>query len=121
MLKGSKLYSVFLNKCPRCHEGQFFKYSPFNLTKFGDINPRCSVCNESLERETGFYFGAMYVSYGLYLAVTLSSFLIFVVWLNFEVVHVLAVLVPLYFLLMSPFFRFARLIWINIFVQYKGK
>ena len=33
--KGTKIYSVLRGKCPRCHEGGFFKYSfsnPASLT-----------------------------------------------------------------------------------------
>ncbi|MFN8355038.1 MAG: DUF983 domain-containing protein [Spirosomataceae bacterium] len=119
MFKGSKLYSILFNKCPRCHEGQFFKNPPYHPTKFGEINARCSVCDESLERETGFYFGAMYVSYAFYVALTVTAFVGFVVLLDFEVIHVLAVLIPLYIILMPLFFRTARLVWINIFVNYK--
>ena len=30
--KGNKIYSILRGKCPRCHQGNFFKY-PFGGTK----------------------------------------------------------------------------------------
>ena len=63
--KGSRLYSVFRMKCPRCHEGDFFISHPYNLKKAGDIHENCPNCGLKYSKEPGFYYGAMYVSYAL--------------------------------------------------------
>ena len=71
-MKGTKLYSIFKGKCPRCHEGDFFvEKHPYKLSKMAHIHKACSVCGENFEREPGFYFGAAYVSYGLTVALWL--------------------------------------------------
>ena len=36
----------------------------YNLKNFDKMHKRCSHCDEDFEREPGFYFGAMYTSYG---------------------------------------------------------
>jgi len=82
------------------------------------MNTQCTHCGESFERETGFYFGAMYASYGLYATLTGLSFLIFVVYFGFGIIPVLGVLIPLIIIAQPLFFRLGRLIWINIFVDY---
>lgn len=72
--------------------------------------------------ETGFYFGAMFVSYALNVALMVT------LWIAIEVLapdnlplmyFLLGIIVPSV-LLVPLTFRLARLIWINIFVRYKG-
>ena len=66
MKKGTKLYSILNNKCPRCHEGKFFdSANPYNLAKMTSMPDKCPECGQPYEPEPGFYFGAMYVSYAL--------------------------------------------------------
>lgn len=62
MRKGSKLYSIFHEKCPYCHEGDFFVSGAYKLKTMGDVHENCKNCGKSFNPETGFYFGAMYVS-----------------------------------------------------------
>jgi uncharacterized protein (DUF983 family) len=122
--KGSKLYSILLNKCPHCHQGHFFNSSnPFNLRQFDKMENNCSVCNSSFMPETGFYFGAMFVSYALNVAIMVT------LWLGIELLgpdnlplayYLIGIIVPSV-LLVPLTFRLARLIWINIFVRYKGR
>ena len=47
-MKGTKLYSIFKGKCPRCHEGDFFvEKHPYKLSKMAHIHKACSVCGEA--------------------------------------------------------------------------
>ena len=78
-IKSSKVYSILGNKCPKCHKGNFFiDQNPYKLEKFDKMNSRCPVCNEDFERETGYYYGAMYASYGLTVGFGIALFLILV-------------------------------------------
>jgi hypothetical protein len=81
----------------------------------------CPVCNEDFERETGFYYGAMYVSYGLTVAFGVGVFLLVSVLLGYDVVTFLVTFGVLQVVLMPVFYRMARLVWINFFVKYKEK
>ncbi|MDB4196511.1 DUF983 domain-containing protein, partial [Flavobacteriaceae bacterium] len=68
MNKGSKSYSIFYNKCPKCHCGKFWhKNNPYlNIFKDNNLsNDHCEQCKFKYEIEPGFWFGAMYVSYGI--------------------------------------------------------
>lgn len=119
MLKGTKVYSIATNTCPKCNEGAFFKTSnPYDLKKFDKINDYCAYCGESFLREPGFYIGAMYVSYALSVALTVTSFVGFVILLNVDINYVLAGLIPAIIILLPILFRTARIIWINFFVKY---
>ncbi len=120
--KDTILYSVVNNKCPRCHEGNFFETNnPYILNRFDKMHKNCPVCKEDFERETGFYYGAMYVSYGLTVAFGVGVFLLTSVILGYDAVTFLVTFGILQIVLMPVFYRMARLVWINFFVRYKQK
>ena len=122
MRKGHWLNSVFRNKCPRCHEGDFYPHAnPYNLKHLAKTNDNCDVCGLNLEVEPGFYFGAMYISYalgagsGMVLYAILSEMMDVGIWTLLTVVLV-------YLIITAPlFYRLSRLAWINIFIHYKEK
>lgn len=118
--KGKRLYSIFRAKCPVCHEGKVFTHNHvFHPSKFDKMEERCSECGHKYEIETGFFYGAMYVSYALTVAISVavfvSTYLIYsetVYW-----VYILLILGALIGL--APVtFRAGRLIWMNFFNSY---
>jgi hypothetical protein len=119
MLKGTKIYSVFGNKCPRCQEGDFFlTNNPYNLKKFDKMHVACSVCAEKFDKEPGFYQGAMYVNYGLSVAAGVGWFIIIYLLFGFDpLIYVISFSIVL-LLLLPLMFRIGRLLWINFFVKY---
>ena len=83
--KESKLYSILNNKCPHCHEGNFWETrNPYDLKRFSKMNNRCPVCNEDFKREPGYYFGATYVSYALTVAFGVAMYIILSVIFHME-------------------------------------
>jgi hypothetical protein len=119
MLKGTKVYSIIANKCPRCQEGDFFMYkNPYNLKKFDKMNDSCPVCDESFDIEPGFYQGAMYVNYALSIAAGVGWFILVYLFYGFDPV-IFVVSFSIVLILLLPFmFRIGRLLWINFFVNY---
>ena len=59
----SRFMSMSQCLCPQCREGKMFKYPLSKISKFAEMNQNCPVCNLKFEPETGFWFGAMFVSY----------------------------------------------------------
>lgn len=121
-LKGSKLYSIFRLRCPKCHEGKLFTTpNPYHLNKIGDMPENCPTCGQAFSLEPGFYFGAAYVSYALNVGwlITVFLFSVFVLEVNF--VHFLIAAAVLLVLLTPVLFRLSRAIWINFFVSYDPK
>ncbi|MFD0932668.1 DUF983 domain-containing protein [Psychroflexus salinarum] len=119
MLKGSKLYSVFTGKCPVCHEGDMYKESnPYKLSKIYEMYERCSVCNTKYKIEPSFFYGAMYVSYGIGVAFAVAAFITSYFFIGLGVVpsfiSIIVVLVALGPIIM----RLSRNVWINMFLSY---
>ncbi len=120
--KKSSLYSVFNNKCPRCHEGDFFVTSnSYNLKKFGTLNDNCPVCKEDFRREPGYYYGATYVSYAMTVSFGIALFLVLCVGFKVDAIPYIIILSTSLVLLLPLTYRLSRIIWIHLFVRYKGE
>lgn len=63
----SKLQAVAGCKCPRCREGAIF-YGKMYAFKAQGTNEFCPVCNLRFEREPGFFYVAMFISYAMNVA-----------------------------------------------------
>lgn len=118
--KGTKLYSIFKRKCPVCQEGDFFVSKPYNLKNIGKIHSNCPNCNETFSKEPGFYYGAMYVSYGLGVAIFVSIFLITYLINPEATATTYIILITLAMILLGPFlYELSKIIWANMFMSYK--
>ena len=117
--KGSKLYSIFFNKCPRCHEGNFMEENNIlNFKKAFKMHKNCSECNLKYMMEPSFYYGAMYVTYALTVGVSIITFIITTLLFKLSLLESFIPIVVV-LILTAPFsLRFSRIIWINIFVHY---
>lgn len=118
--KGTKLYSVIHQKCPRCQEGDMFKYKTLS-PRFSVMNKTCPVCGLDFNPEPAYYFGAMYFSYAIQVAVFVGVFLILRFTFDPEVwTYVLWVVIGS--LIVLPLnFRLSRLAWINLFFSYQPR
>lgn len=116
----STLLAIAKMKCPHCHEGNLFS-SPqlYNFNKTLVMPKNCDKCNQNYELETGFWTGAMYIGYAIVVAIVITFFVGFMVLFPMPAGEV--VLITLGFVVaIYPFIlRYARVIYINIFVNYK--
>jgi uncharacterized protein (DUF983 family) len=119
--KGSIIYSVAKNKCPRCQEGDFFKNSKaYKLGTFTEMNINCSSCGLKYEIEPGFFYGAMYVSYALNVAWFVTLWVATSVLVPEMTKMTQFLIIALSMITMYPLmYRYARLLYTNIFVKYK--
>ena len=117
--KGSKLYSILNYKCPRCHKGDLFSYKGWSYTNFSSMPEECPCCQQRYEPEVGFYYGAMYVSYGITTALVVTILVALNVLLEeVTMLWFIGSLVVVLLLLYPFIFRMSRAIWINFFVRY---
>lgn len=118
--KGSKLYSIFKMKCPRCHEGEFFISHPYDLKKAGDIHQNCSNCGLKYSKEPGFYYGAMYVSYALGVALFVTLWTSFNLFFPYASAGVqITTIISLTILLTPYLYALSKIIWANLFIKYE--
>lgn len=118
MLEGTKLYSIVHNKCPKCNKGDFFVNKNPYTKDFIKMHEKCSNCNEIFTKEVGFYYGAMYVSYGLNIALGIALFLLMVLVFNLGLLTYLFTFFGIVVASFPVIMRTSRLVYINIFVSY---
>lgn len=117
--KGTKIYSILNAKCPKCHEGNFFKYKfSFNPTKITKLHENCSNCNLKYMMEPSFFYGAMYINYGITVGIAVVSFLIAKLGFQLELLSSFLVVLVCLILLAPINLRLSRILWINMFVSY---
>lgn len=120
--KGTKLYSIINGKCPKCHEGNFFKYGfTFNPKKITKIHDHCSECNLKYMLEPSFFYGAMYVNYGITVGISIMIFLLAKLIFEFNLLYSFLSVVAVLFILAPVNLRLSRILWINMFVSYNRK
>lgn len=116
--KGSKAYSIFNIKCPKCHESDMFPTGSFSFNQPFKMKERCDKCYEDFFPEPGYYYGAMFVSY-IFTAFFCIGFVLFVHWvLHWSTEVSFAILLAVLGIFFVYIFRLARAFYINLHVHY---
>ena len=112
----NNIIGILKGKCPNCkHAAIFETKGNIFLLRMPVMNKRCKECNFKFEKETGFFFGAMFVSYALAVAEMIVSLVLF--WLIFDLqpLYVFFIIAGMAFLGSTFNFRLSRTIWIYLF------
>ncbi len=110
----SRFEAIVRCKCPRCYSGNVFKYPMSKISKFNVMYDDCPVCGLHYEIEPGYFYSAMYISYGLSSGVTLV-----LGYLMYKLFHdpdlwVYATMIISSMLLLSPIsLRFSRMLTLH--------
>ncbi len=124
--KPNIVLSILQNKCTRCRRGKIYRYNnPYNLRNFMKMNQRCPVCAQPLDMEPGFYYGTNLVSYTLAILLSVSTFVLWWVFIGFSLQDKrffmwLLANGLLLVLLQPPLMRLSRTIWLAFFVPYSA-
>ena len=117
--KGSKLNSILTGTCPRCQEESMYKHkNAYNLKNIYKMHENCSHCGLHYQIEPSFFYGAMYVSYGLTVGIGLAAFIISKVIIGLELTQSFIAIIVSLVALMPITARLSRNIYINMFVNF---
>jgi uncharacterized protein (DUF983 family) len=105
-----KLRGFLRSRCPRCLQGRVFVPGIPGLV--GAINEACQACGLRFLRESGYFLGAMYISYGLGMLTILPSAVILAVVLEWPLAIVLTISLLQTVISVPLFLRYSRLIWL---------
>lgn len=116
-----KIYSITCNRCPHCLKGKMFEHeNPYQKGGM-KMNDQCSICGQTFMPETGFYYGAMYVSYALTVGFGIVSYLIWSLITPVDTIAFLIYITAALIILMPVTFRWSRTLWLSIFVKYENE
>jgi uncharacterized protein (DUF983 family) len=117
--KGTTLYSILTGSCPKCHQESMYEdQNPYHIANVYKMHENCSHCGLHYQIEPSFFYGAMYVSYGLTVAIGIAAFIISKVIFGLSLLQSFIAIIASLFALMPVTARLARNIYINIFVHF---
>lgn len=113
-----EVIDVLSCKCPKCKKENIFNNrGNILLLKMPKMNDRCVACNYKFEKEPGFFFGSMFVSYALGAGQMIISLIIFWHFLDLSPLNVFFITAITLVLLSTVNFRISRSIWIYLFYK----
>jgi uncharacterized protein (DUF983 family) len=117
--KGNKLYSIFTGACPKCHEeSMYVNTNPYVLSETLKMHEKCSHCGTKYQIEPSFFYGSMYVSYGVGIAFAVAAFVISYLFLGSTLVTAFIAIVGTLLVFAPIIMRLSRNIWINMFMHF---
>jgi VIT1/CCC1 family predicted Fe2+/Mn2+ transporter len=117
--KGSTLNSILTGSCPKCQEESMYVVkNPYLLKTLYKMNKTCSHCHTRYELEPSFFYGAMYVSYGVSIAFGVAFFVLSYFFLQFNAKISMLILCIGIIALMPVIARLSRNIYINMFIHF---
>ena len=117
--KGYKVYSIITGACPKCHqESMYINRNSYILSDTLKMHERCSHCNTKYKIEPSFFYGSMYVSYGVGIAFAVAAFIISFVFFNASRSMAFIAIVGTLVVFLPVILRLSRNIWINMFLNY---
>lgn len=121
---------MLTHTCPVCRKASIFKNpSVYTFIQLGAMHSECTECKTNLVPETGFYFGAAYVSWALTVALWVSMLVALKVLDAMGIIEFGFLTHPVTFLttgmvatvLVFPYlFRLSRSIWAHMFIKKKS-
>ncbi|MDT0559585.1 DUF983 domain-containing protein [Ichthyenterobacterium sp. W332] len=117
--KGMKLYSILFGACPKCHqESMYTVKNPYVISDTLKINDHCSHCHTKYRLEPSFFYGSMYVSYGVGIAFAVAAFVVSYLLLGASIHIAFMSIIGTLVVFMPVIMRLSRNIWINLFMSY---
>ncbi|HEU5196735.1 MAG TPA: DUF983 domain-containing protein [Methylomirabilota bacterium] len=104
---GRALPRAFSLRCPRCGRAPLFR-GRFTM------NTVCAVCDLRFERAQGYWVGAIYVNYGVTVAIAVTGFFLLRALAGWDTAPQLALWVPFVTLFPLWFFRYSRSLWLGL-------
>lgn len=92
--------------------------NPYNMSDTLKMHDRCSHCNTKYKIEPSFFYGSMYVSYGVGIAFAVAAFIISYMFIGLDKFNSFLAIVGTLVVFLPIILRLSRNIWINLFMHY---
>lgn len=114
--------SLFRLRCPSCRKGKMFSQKPYGFSAISSMNKSCPHCKISYQLEPSFFYGSMYVSYALGVAIAVGTYLM-LYFLGYGGNMVLAIVaIAAAIILLAPYnYQLSKVIWASFFIKFTPK
>jgi uncharacterized protein (DUF983 family) len=102
-----RLAAILLLRCPRCLSGRVWR-------QFVTMNPACPACGFVFDRESGYFAGAMVISYALAVPILAAMVIALIKVGGLDAVVALIIGNTAYLVLVPFIFRYSRVVWLHM-------
>jgi len=115
--------TIIQMRCPCCGKGEMFQQPGlYNIRNMSKMNATCSNCGLNFNEEPGFYWGAMYVSYGFVVAELIVFVGVLYLLIGFSNLIIFTALLAVLSLAIAPFnFRISRAAYLYLVARMNSK
>ncbi len=118
----SYINSLLQLRCPKCRRGKMFSHKPYSFKGISSLNKSCPHCETLFQLEPWFFYGAMYVSYALGVAVAVAVYVLLVLFGFGKSVLTSFLIITGIIILISPYvYQLSKAIWASFFILYDPK
>lgn len=114
--------SLLFLRCPKCRTGKMFASNPYSFKAISSLNKSCPNCKISYQLEPSFFYGSMYVSYalGVALAVAVYVLLFLFGWGNNALTSFFVITAAIIFA--APYlYQLSKVVWASFFIKYDSQ
>lgn len=116
----SAIAALLSGKCPQCRKGKVYKEPWYKVTKSLNMHENCPHCSVKIEPEPGFFWGAMYFSYALVVAIFfVVGFAFFTIYDDPDLNAMVLTIIGIVAFLAIFIFRLSRLLMMYITAPYR--
>ena len=114
-----KAQSILFLKCPRCRKGNLLVGHPYKLINLNKVNESCNTCQLKFKIEPSFFYGSMYVSYGLGVAISITVYILLsLIGMIDQPLNIFFVICGTLIVLMPYINALSKVIWASLFFKY---
>ena len=114
-----KIRSILFLKCPRCRKGGLLVGHPYKLRNLNKVNESCAACQLNFKIETSFFYGSMYVSYGLGVALSIAVYILLsLIGMMDKPLSIFFIICGTLIVLMPYINALSKVIWAGLFFKY---
>lgn len=114
--------SLLRLRCPKCRTGNMFQHKPYSFKGVSSLHENCPHCGTSYQLEPSFFYGSMYVSYALGVALAVAVYvLLFIFGLGKNAMtSFIAIAVAIIF--SAPYiYQLSKVVWASFFIKFDPK
>jgi len=117
----NRIENILKCKCPKCHSVYMYENTnPYYLKHLFDMKDHCENCGQPFAPEPRYYDGAMFVSYGISVAIIVSVIIAFNILFEAPSFNIMIGLIISLAIFLSPLtLRISRSIWIHLFFKFE--
>ena len=96
-------------------------HHPYRLRAMNRVNNHCNFCGQKLKLEPSFYYGSMYVSYAIGVAIAVAVFVLGMLAGLEGMIHHFVAITAVLIALMPYIGALAKSIWAHLFINFDPK